>query len=431
MHNPITGAPKAPTRIIRENGRAWLPEDQIILDRPLYKDLLIDRSDRMQGSPSRLKSGLVATGLLTLWLNGVAVKERFSDDMYRSHKPLVGLSDQVSENKALKDLVKDVAGDVCHTIRTPEFMGRFFKIEKDGTKSLNLGAVLAPLSAGIIEKCKRLMVVEVTLPSEFSRKFANIKSLTPEQEVIIIDELVKLLKEKMSDRIVIQNSWDALEIYAVNSGKYFDLKTGKISFNLNEPSVRALEMTGQASDEAEISGGAKSIGRQDRENTDLAKQRLDDVYRVAKIAFERAGISRDVIENIKLDSLEKVLNVGEVAELGKIADKIFPPNTKQNYEKVFELIKAFNANDQRVTAYFIEHKAEENLFKSLVSGQRGVKLKLEMDADFDVNHIYTLITPIPLLLALSLLYNLLTIKKRRRYAKEFERLVRLDNVVIG
>jgi len=429
MTNPDSEKP-APIRINRERGRDWLPKEPVIIDRELHADMVHDRAEGMKGVGSGMKTGLATTALLSAWLNFVVVKENFSADMYARHKPLSGVSGEIYQNKALKDLVKDTAQDVCRVVHTSEFFARFFVLNEDGTKSLNTGAALMPLGMQISEKCKRLMTVEVTLPSEFSRKFVNIKSLTPEQEKIIIDELVKLLQERMSDEIIMRRSWEALETYAVNTGKYFNTQTGKINFDLNDTEVQSIQMAGMASDEAEIAGGARSIGRADVENARLAQQRLDDVYTLARQAFEQAGISRKAIESIKLESLERVLNDGEVAQLGEIADSIFGTNARQNYEKVFELIKAFNANDPRVLSYFSTHKAEADLFKSFVSGQRGVKIKLEVEGEYSRNNVYELLTPLPLLVLLALLYNLLTLKKRMRYADEFERLLRKRDVQV-
>ncbi len=425
-----SGPEKQPVRIERRTAGNWLPNEPIVVDAELYGDLISDRGQGMQGVGSGIKTGLYATALLSAWLNFVVAKDDFSTDKYSAHKPLSGLSDTVYKNRALKDLVKYTAADVCRTIHTPEFFTRFFILNEDGTKSLNTGAILAPLGAQIAERCKRLMVVEVTLPSEFSRKFANIKSLTPEQEKIVIDELVRLLQERISDEVIMQRSWEALEIYALNSGRYFNPETGKIRFDLGKTEVQRIQMKGMASDEAEIAGGARSIGKPDAENARLAQQRLDDVYKIAKEAFEEVGVGREALQNIKLESLEKVLNDGEIGELGKIFDAISGPNARPNHEKVFELIKAFNASDSKVLSYFESHKAEAEVFKSLVSGQRGVKARLEMEGEYNRNHVYELLTPLPLLVVLSLLYNLLTLRKRKRYFEEFERLVHKVDVEV-
>ncbi len=414
--------PKPPVRITREVGRKWLPKEPITIQgEDLYVDMIYDRAQGMKGVPSGVKTGIITTALLSAWLNFVPVKENYNEHMY-GQRPLTGVSSAIYENQALKKLVEDTYEDVCQTIHKPEFFARFFKYNEDGTKSFNYGSVLVPLGFSISERCKRQMFIEVALPSEFSRKFANIKSLTPEQEKTILDEMVRLLKERMSDQIIMQRSWEALEIYGLNSGKYFDEATGKIRFDLNDTRVKGIEMTGLASNEDEKFAGPKSIGNSSPDNEKLAKQRLDDVYKIAKQAFEQAGIGREAIENIKLSSLERVLDTAEVGQLGQISESIFGVSSKPNYEKVFELIKYFNANDPRVLTYFSTHKAEENLFKSLVSGQRGVKMKFEIEGDFNKNHVYELLTPLPLLVILALLYNLLTLKKRNRYAEEFDRL---------
>lgn len=428
MTNPKE--PKPPTRITREIGRAWLPKGPVVIEsEDLWGDMLHDRAQGMKGSPSGIKTGLITTALLSAWLNFVPVKENFNQHMY-GQRPLTGVSSAIYENKALQKLVEDTYVDVCQTIHKPEFFARFFKYNEDGTKSFNYSSILVPLGFSISERCKRQMFIEVNLPSEFSRKFANVKSLTPEQEKTILDEMVRLLKERMSDQVIMQNSWEALQIYGLNSGKYFDEVIGKIRFDLNDTKVKGIEMAGMASDEAEISGGPKSVGKSDKENEELARQRLDDVYKVAKQAFEQSGIGREVIENIKLSSIERVLQTGEIGQLGQISEGIFGISGKPNYEKVFELIKAFNANDPRVLIYFSKHKAEESLFKSLVSGQRGVKMKFEIEGDFNKRHVYELMTPLPLLVLLALLYNLMTLKKRNRYMEEFDRLAFLRDVVV-
>lgn len=441
MPNPKE--PKPPVRITREIARRWLPRQPVVIEsEDLYLDMLHDRAEGMRGSPSGIKTGLVMTALLSAWLNFVPPRETYDEHMY-GQRPLTGVTSAIYENQALKKLVEDTYEDVCETIHSHYFFNqlytRFFKYNEDGTKSFNPGSIFIPLGVTFSEKCKRKMFVEIVLPSEFSRplvdgKFVNIKSLTPEQEKIILDEIVRLLKERMSDQIIMRQSWEALQIYGLNSGKYFDKATGKIRFDLNDTIVKGIEMTGMSSNEAEISGGARSIGKPNLENAQLARQRLDDVYKIARVAFEQAGIERGVIENIQLESLERVLNTGEITQLGQIAEEVFKniPGfaDKQNYEKVFELIKAFNSNDSRVVTYFSSHKAEENLFKSRVSGQRGVKMKFKIEGHSNRNYVYELLTPLPLLVILALLYNLMTLKKINRYAEEFDRLTLQKDIII-
>jgi hypothetical protein len=144
-------------------------------------------------SPSGVTKATLWTGAaLTAWINWVVVKDNFNDYMYSNTSPLYGISRSVSENKATKDLVETITKDVCREIHSTDFFSRFFEIYRDSNgnilKKINSGSVLIPLGIETNQKCSRKMTVEVILPSAFSRRFANIKSLTPEDENIIIEE---------------------------------------------------------------------------------------------------------------------------------------------------------------------------------------------------------------------------------------------------
>ena len=396
------------------------PDRVKFVDEPTFVDVLVSprRQEREQETiihRGNLTVELVRNSKVGTWFRGALAAALVANagvnlgvEHSEGNEPLTTNAERVQDSLETVDMetmVNQVREKVCSVIDA-DFMERFHIKNEKGEEQFNAGAFIIPFAVEITSECRAKVDVEVHVPYDFARTFSEISAKNPERREEMVNKLAEFIRKQVENKLVIRGvagTTDSTLVY----DRVHNTISGSTRVDLGELNISDVEVAGTASTEAKASrsnAGPESMINQNNENEDLAFNRLTDSLPLIREAFAKAGVSPEVLKNMKSYSYEQNLFAREVRELAAISRSVLGEvAVGSDEEMAYQLVQEVNAGNPSVLKAVAENPEFAKKIKELITDNRGVSISFEAETLTKEHDVYNIVLPWPLLL-LSLGY---------------------------
>lgn len=396
------------------------PDRVKFVDEPTLVDVLVSPRRKEREEETIIHRGnltveLVRNSKVGTWFRGALAAALVANagvnlgvEHSEGNEPLTTNAERVQDSLETVDMetmVNQVREKVCSVIDA-DFMERFHIKNEKGEEQFNAGAFIIPFAVEITSECRAKVDVEVHVPYDFARTFSEISAKNPERREEMVNKLAEFIRKQVENKLVIRGvagTTDSTLVY----DRVHNTISGSTRVDLGELNISDVEVAGTASTEAKASrsnAGPESMINQNNENEDLAFNRLTDSLPLIREAFAKAGVSPEVLKNMKSYSYEQNLFALEVRELAAISRSVLGEvAVGSDEEMAYQLVQEVNAGNPSVLKAVAENPEFAKKIKELITDNRGVSISFEAETLTKEHDVYNIVLPWPLLL-LSLGY---------------------------
>lgn len=339
---------------------------------------------------------LAAAGIMTAATN-------ITNEQERGAEPTTTTAESVRQSLDTIDMetmARQIQDEACRWDWADlDSMHRFTYRDAEGNDRFNPGGFLIPMAVELTEHCRAKVNVRVDIPYHLANTFSEILVRNPERREEIIQRLSRFITQQVQDRLEVRGLAGV-----TGTSMVYDRAHNRISstIDLGRLDISDMTVTGEASAEAEASrqnAGVPSLTGANPENVRLAHDRLADSMPLIREAFERAGVSPDVLENIREVSYERDLVDSQVHELAQISRQVLGESvTGTDAELAYELVQEVNAGNPQVRATLDRNPAFAAKIREYIDNNRGVEISFEAETTRDKTTVYNVAIPWPLFL---------------------------------
>jgi len=323
-------------------------------------------------------------------------------------------NEKLNDPKIIEHILKTIDAEtfaraveeqVCSTIDAA-FMHRFSTRDEHGTEAFNPGGFIIPFAISLSEQCRAKVDVEIHIPYHFARTFTEVASKNPQSREHLVTKLADFIRQEAHNQLVVRGVAGVTETTLVlnRQENILEVQSGKPKVDFGKFDVEQITLLGTSSAEAEASSmhqKSESLQGFNPENLQLAQQRLKEFMPLLKPALEKAGVDLKVLEQAQSYTYEHNLVENEIKELADAADAILGGSIQgTDAARAYALIEEYNSNNQAIRDTLEQNPQYAQLIKKHIENQRGVRIEMRVDTEYNRETVHPIVLPLPLFLLL-------------------------------